>query len=449
MTETVLIVDDERGIRESLRGVLEDEGFSVEKAENGEAALRLLETATVHCVLLDIWMPNGTLDGIATLERIRERRPELPVVMISGHGTIDTAVRALRLGASDFIEKPLHIEKTLTAVRRAIESYRAAIAALPTLVDGAFRIIGDSVPMRALRQQIALAAPTDGRVLIFGESGTGKELVANALHENSKRAAGPFVALNCAAVPEDLIESELFGHVKGAFTGATGARRGKFEQADGGTLFLDEVGDMSLRMQAKLLRALETLTIEPVGGDTPVQVDVRVIAATNKRLDEEIERTSFRADLFYRLNVVPFQIPPLREHLEDIPALVAHFAREFSEKYERPLPAFTETAMEKMTRHEWPGNVRELRNVIERIVIMVQRDAIDGDDLPFTAADAPLWSSFRFDSFKEGSEAYEREFIRRKLAEHNGNVAQAAEAMDMDRSHLYRRIKALGVSLRG
>ncbi len=449
MIETILIVDDERGIRESLRGVLEDEGFAVEKAENGEVALRLLETTTVHCVLLDIWMPNGTLDGIATLERIRERRPELPVVMISGHGTIDTAVRALRLGASDFIEKPLHIEKTLAAVRRAIESYRAALAALPTLVDGAFRIIGDSVPMRALRQQIALAAPTDGRVLIYGESGTGKELVANALHENSKRAEGPFVALNCAAVPEDLIESELFGHVKGAFTGATGARRGKFEQADGGTLFLDEVGDMSLRMQAKLLRALEAQTIEPVGGDAPVRIDVRVIAATNKRLDEEIERAMFRADLFYRLNVVPFQIPPLREHLEDLPALVVHFARDFCEKYERVLPAFTEAAMDKMTRHEWPGNVRELRNTIERIVIMVQRDPIDADDLPFAAADAPLWSSFRFDSFKEGSEAYEREFIRRKLAEHNGNVAQAAEAMDMDRSHLYRRIKALGVSLRG
>jgi two-component system nitrogen regulation response regulator NtrX len=447
MPETILIVDDERGIRESLRGVLEDEGFKVEKAESGEAGLRILETRSVQCVLLDVWLPG--MDGIATLERIRAIRPDLPIVMISGHGTIETAVRAIRLGAVDFIEKPLHIEKTLSVVRKALE-FRApdeSEDAEASAVES--QIIGDSVPMRALRQQISFAAPTDGRVLIYGESGTGKELAAQALHAGSLRAADSFVALNCAAVPEELIESELFGHVKGAFTGATTGRRGKFEQASGGTLFLDEVGDMSLRMQAKLLRVLEERCIEPVGGSAPVAIDVRVIAATNKRLDEEIERGAFRADLFYRLNVIPFQIPPLREHLEDLPALTEHFARMYQEKYNRRDMRFSDDAMEKMHRYEWPGNVRELRNIVERMIIMVQRAVIEPDDLPFASGDAPLASSFRFDTLREANEAYEREFIQRKLAECNGNVAQAAEAMSVDRSHLYRRIKALGISIRG
>jgi two-component system nitrogen regulation response regulator NtrX len=444
MAETVLIVDDERGIRESLRGVLEDEGFVVEKAESGDAALRRLATTPVNCILLDIYMPNSQLDGMATLEHIRRQYPHIPVVMISGHGTIDTAVRAIRLGASDFIEKPLNIERTLQAVRHAIQMHRPAPAP-----DGSDLVVGQSVPMRALRQQIALTGPTDGRVLIYGESGTGKELVALALHAASKRADQPFVAVNCAAVPEDLIESELFGHVKGAFTGATESRRGKFEQADGGTLFLDEVGDMSLRMQAKLLRALESGLIEPVGSQSARRVDVRVIAATNKRLDEAIEQGQFRADLFYRLNVIPFQLPPLREHLEDIPALVEHFVRQFSQHYQRPPITLTEDAYEKLRRHDWPGNVRELRNLIERLVITETTSPVTAEQIPLDPAPNSVWASFQFGSLREGSEAFERELVRRKLAECDGNVTQAAEALGIDRSYLYRRIKALGISLRG
>ncbi|MFQ3580853.1 MAG: sigma-54 dependent transcriptional regulator [Chloracidobacterium sp.] len=444
MAETVLIVDDERGIRESLRGVLEDEGFAVEKAESGDAALRRLATAAVDCVLLDIYMPNSQLDGMATLECVRRQYPHIPVVMISGHGTIDTAVRAIRLGASDFIEKPLNIERTLQAVRHAIATHRPA----PTPSPGGL-IVGNSVPMRALRQQVALTGPTDGRVLIYGESGTGKELVALALHGASKRADRTFVAVNCAAVPEDLIESELFGHVKGAFTGATESRRGKFEQADGGTLFLDEVGDMSLRMQAKLLRALESGTIEPVGGQGARQVDVRVIAATNKRLDEAIERNQFRADLFYRLNVVPFQLPPLREHLEDIPVLVEHFTQQFSQRYGRPPLTLTADAYDKLRGHDWPGNVRELRNLIERLVITESASPVTAEHIPLEAPSNSIWASFQFGSLREGSEAFERELVRRKLAEFDGNVTQAAEALGIDRSYLYRRIKALGISLRG
>jgi two-component system nitrogen regulation response regulator NtrX len=444
MAETVLIVDDERGIRESLRGVLEDEGFVVEKADSGEAALRCLATTAVDCVLLDIYMPNSQLDGMATLERIRRQYPHIPVVMISGHGTIDTAVRAIRLGASDFIEKPLNIERTLHAVRHAIQMHRPVQA-----LAGSDLVVGQSIPMRALRQQIALTGPTDGRVLIYGESGTGKELVALALHAVSKRADRPFVAVNCAAIPEDLIESELFGHVKGAFTGATESRRGKFEQADGGTLFLDEVGDMSLRMQAKLLRALESGVIEPVGGEGARRVDVRVIAATNKRLQEAIEQGQFRADLFYRLNVIPFQLPPLREHLEDIPALVEHFVRQFSQQYQRPPITFTEDAYEKLRQYDWPGNVRELRNLVERLIITETTSPVTAAQIPLEPNPHSVWASFQFGSLREGSEAFERELVRRKLAECDGNVTQAAEALGIDRSYLYRRIKALGISLRG
>jgi two-component system nitrogen regulation response regulator NtrX len=314
---------------------------------------------------------------------------------------------------------------------------------------GSDLVVGQSIPMRALRQQIALTGPTDGRVLIYGESGTGKELVALALHAVSKRADRPFVAVTCAAIPEDLIESELFGHVKGAFTGATESRRGKFEQADGGTLFLDEVGDMSLRMQAKLLRALESGVIEPVGGEGARRVDVRVIAATNKRLQEAIEQGQFRADLFYRLNVIPFQLPPLREHLEDIPALVEHFVRQFSQQYQRPPITFTEDAYEKLRQYDWPGNVRELRNLVERLIITETTSPVTAAQIPLEPNPHSVWASFQFGSLREGSEAFERELVRRKLAECDGNVTQAAEALGIDRSYLYRRIKALGISLRG
>ncbi|MBO0723840.1 MAG: sigma-54-dependent Fis family transcriptional regulator, partial [Blastocatellia bacterium] len=322
----------------------------------------------------------------------------------------------------------------------------AANSDLQAKLAKSYVMIGNSVPMRALRQQIAYAAPTHGRVLIYGESGTGKELVARALHAQSTRAARPFIEFNCAAIPEELIESELFGHVKGAFTGATQAKRGKFERADEATLFLDEVGDMSLKMQSKVLRVLEDQSFEPVGSETPVHVDVRVIAATNKRLEAEIERGNFRGDLFYRLNVIPFEIPPLRERLEDVPLLVQHFNLEYSLTNGRTPREFTSSAISRMQSYTWPGNVRELRNTVERVIIMNARNEVDADDLPILSGEAAPASSYNFDSYREAAEAYEREYILRKLAETEGNISRTAELMGIDRSHLYRRMKALGIN---
>src|ERR687890_70528 len=333
MADSVLIVDDERGIRETLRAVLEDEGFECDTVASGEDCLRVLEGRAYGCVLLDVWLPG--IDGLETLSRMRDAGADAAVVMISGHATIETAVRATKLGAFDFIEKPLSIEKTVLTVRNALRQreLERVNATMSAELRDEWVMVGASVAMRALRKQIELVAPTDGRVLIYGESGTGKELVARAIHAGSRRARAPFVELNCSAVPEELIESELFGHARGAFTGATAAKRGKFELADGATLFLDEVGDMSARMQAKVLRVLEEQRFEPVGGPTPMRVDVRVIDATNKRLEDEIERGNFRADLFYRLNVIPFEVPPLRDRLEDVPLLVDYFNEHFSQNY--------------------------------------------------------------------------------------------------------------------
>jgi two-component system nitrogen regulation response regulator NtrX len=447
MPNSVLVVDDEEGIRLTLAGVLEDEGLSVETAASGEDCLKVFERRVFGCVLLDVWLPG--IDGIETLGRLKAVYPETAVIMISGHGNIETAVRATRLGALDFIEKPLQIDRTILAVRNALRQRQleADNRRLREQLDD-YVMIGDSVPMRALRQQIAIAAPTNGRILIYGESGTGKELVARALHQNSPRAALPFVELNCAAIPEELIESELFGHTKGAFTGATQAKRGKFEQADGGTLLLDEVSDMSLKVQAKVLRVLEEQRFEPVGSNTSVKVDVRIIAATNKRLDEEIERGVFRADLFYRLNVIPFEMPPLRERHEDIPLLVDHFNRKYSAGYNRMPKTFSDEALERLSVYEWPGNVRELRNTIERVVIMSAKETIGADDLPplGTAEGVRPPTSYNFTSYREGRDAYERNYILRKLAESDGNITRAAEALGIDRSHLYRRMKALGIS---
>ncbi|HEY8461410.1 MAG TPA: sigma-54 dependent transcriptional regulator, partial [Blastocatellia bacterium] len=408
--------------------------------------MQAFERRLYACVLLDVWLPG--IDGLETLAWLKANYPDASVVMISGHGRIDTAVRATKLGAFDFIEKPLSLEKTILAVKNAIRQreLETANSELQEKLKSNYAMIGDSAPMRALRQQIAYAAPTSGRVLIYGESGTGKELVARALHAQSLRASLSFIEVNCAAIPEDLIESELFGHVKGAFTGATQARRGKFERADGATLFLDEVGDMSLKTQSKVLRALEEQRFEPVGSETSVSVDARVIAATNKRLEAEIERGAFRADLFYRLNVIPFEIPPLRERLEDVPALVEHFNRQFSLAHRKPPKEFNPSAIERMRNYSWPGNVRELRNTVERVIIMRARQNIGADDLPILGAEAPPASSYNFDSYREASEAYEREYIMRKLAETDGNVSRAAELMGIDRSHLYRRMKSLGIN---
>ncbi len=448
MAYSVLIVDDEAGIRQSLSGVFEDEGFTVAAVSSGEECLRALEKRLYACVLLDVWLPG--MDGLETLQRLRAGYPDVSVVMISGHGTIETAVRATKLGAFDFIEKPLSLEKTVLVVKNAIRQRELETAnrELRAQLEGNYVMIGESVPMRALRQQISYAAPTNGRVLIYGESGTGKELVARALHAQSLRAARAFIEVNCAAIPEELIESELFGHVKGAFTGATQAKRGKFERADGGTVFLDEVGDMSLKTQSKVLRVLEEQRFEPVGSESSITVDVRVIAATNKKLEAEIERGTFRADLFYRLNVIPFEIPPLRERLEDVPLLVEHFNREFSLANKRPPKEFTASAIERMQNYTWPGNVRELRNTVERVIIMHAQQKVGPDDLPILAGDAPPASSYNFDSYREAAETYEREYILRKLAEAEGNITRTAELMGIDRSHLYRRMKALGITPR-
>jgi two-component system nitrogen regulation response regulator NtrX len=448
MSDSVLIVDDERGIRETLRAVLEDEGFETETAASGEECLKTVERRGFGCVLLDVWLPG--IDGIETLARMRDKGADAAVVMISGHGNIETAVRATKLGAFDFIEKPLSIEKTVLTVRNALRQreLERANAAMSAELQDEWMMVGESVAMRALRKQIELVAPTDGRVLIYGESGTGKELVARAIHARSLRVAAPFVELNCSAVPEELIESELFGHVRGAFTGATAAKRGKFEQADGATLFLDEVGDMSARMQAKVLRVLEEQRFEPVGSTTPMRVDVRVLAATNKRLEVEIERGLFRTDLLFRLNVIPFEVPPLRERTEDIPLLVEHFNERFSAAYKKRPKRFEPDALDALRNYPWPGNVRELRNTIERVVIMHTGAKVAAQDLPALGGEEPTPLPARFSSFRDASEAHQRDFIRSKLAEAEGNVSRAAELMGMDRSHLYRRMKALGINVR-
>ncbi len=448
MSESILIVDDERGIRESLSAVLRDEGFTPDAVASGEECLKAIGRRAYGCVLLDVWLPG--ISGLETLQQMRELNCDAAVVIISGHGNVETAVRATKLGAFDFIEKPLSIEKTMLTVRNALRQRQLELVNLELSAElkQEYAMIGESVAMRALRKQIAVVAPTDGRVLISGESGAGKELVARAVHAQSRRAGAPFIEVNSAAIPEELIESELFGHVKGAFTGATAAKKGKFELADGATLFLDEVSDMSANVQAKVLRVLEEQRFEPVGSNTPVSVDVRIIAATNKRLDEEIEKGTFRSDLYFRLNVIPFEVPPLRERMEDVPLLVEHFNQRFAAAYGKKPKRFDQSAIEAMQSYSWPGNVRELRNTIERIVIMHTNHKVSLTNLPSFGDAEPPASSYRFPSFKEASDAYHREFIQRKLDEADGNVSRAAELMGIDRSHLYRRMRALGISSR-
>src|SRR4051794_14303622 len=445
MADSILIVDDERGIRETLRGVMEDEGFVADAVATGEDCITAIERRPYGCVLLDVWLPG--IDGLETLKQLRANGSDAAVVIISGHGNVETAVRATKLGTFDFIEKPLSIEKTVLVVRNALRQRQLEMmnAEMAAELAEEYVMVGHSVAIRALRQQIAVAAPTDGRILIYGESGTGKELVARGIHSHSRRSGLPFIEVNSAAIPEELIESELFGHVKGAFTGATAAKKGKFELADGATLFLDEVGDMSASLQAKVLRVLEEQRFEAVGSSTAIDVDVRVIAATNKRLDIEIEQGNFRPDLYYRLNVIPFELPPLRERFEDIPLLVDHFNRRFSLAYGKEPKSFTDDALQDLQNYLWPGNVRELKNTIERVVIMHASSKVEAADLPPLSKEEPPAASFRFPSFKEATDAYHREFIQKKLAEAEGNVSRAAELMGVDRSHLYRRMRALGI----
>ncbi|MBZ5700542.1 MAG: sigma-54 dependent transcriptional regulator [Acidobacteriia bacterium] len=443
----ILVVDDEAGIRESLSSILRDEGYLVEALPSGEEALLRATAGDVEVVLLDIWL--ASMDGLETLSRLQGLpRPPL-VIIISGHGNIETAVRATKLGAFDFVEKPLSLEKIIVLVRNAVQQRHLAEEnqLLRAELGQRYQVIGESVPMKALRQQIAVTAPTNGRVLIYGESGTGKELVARALHAASLRSKGPFVEMNCAAIPEELIESELFGHVKGSFTGATEDKIGKFQKADGGTLFLDEVGDMSLRTQSKVLRVLEQQRFEPVGSNQTVTVDVRVLAATNKNLEQEIARGAFRQDLFYRLNVIPFFVPPLRERQEDIPILARYFLAEFCEAYGRRTREISDPAMEVLLRYPWPGNVRELKNLVERLVIMCPQQRIEPHHLPPElfrgAAESPQQP---YATLQEARSAYEREFILRKLQENRWNMTQTAASLGVERSHLYRKMKSLGIA---
>ena len=444
----ILIVDDEPLIRQSLAGVLEDEGYQAQAVESGEACLEELARAGSDLVLLDVWLPG--MDGLETLARIQEipfaDRPV--VVIVSGYATIETAVRATKLGAFDFLEKPLSLPKVTVVVKNALDHRRLALEnmRLKQDDDSKYRIIGESVPMKALRQQLALMASTNGRVLIYGESGSGKELVAHAIHAMSQRESEAFVEVNCAAIPEELIESELFGHIKGSFTGAHESKIGKFRKADAGTLFLDEVGDMSLRTQAKVLRALEEQRFEAVGASEWTQVDVRVIAATNKVLEHEIERGNFREDLFYRLNVIPFHVPPLRDRVEDVPLLADYFLREFTLAYGRKPKELTPAAYEVLQEHHWPGNVRELRNLIERIVILNPQTRVDARHIPLqTTRRTAAERAERFGSLQEVREAVEREYIIKKLEETNGNVTRTAELLGLERSNLYRKMKTLGI----
>lgn len=447
MPASILIVDDESGIRQSLSALLRDEGYDVTAVASGEECIEVVERRAFDLVLLDIWLPG--IDGLATLERINEHDGAPMVVMISGHGKIETAVRATKLGAFDFIEKPLSLDKTVLAVKNALDYLRLEKEnrRLRAELEQRYQILGDSVPMKALRQQIALTAPTNGRVLIYGESGTGKELVARALHAQSSRAQGPFVEVNCAAIPEELIESELFGHRKGSFTGASEDKSGKFQKADGGTLFLDEVGDMSLKTQSKVLRALEEQRVEPIGSNEMAAVDVRVIAATNKKLEDEISRNAFREDLFYRLNVIPFTVPPLRDRIEDIPILARHFLAEFNRAYGKKPKELTSAAMDVLLRYPWPGNVRELKNLIERLVIMSPAQHIEPQHLPPEVfRDAGRGPQHPYATLQEARAAYEREFILRKLEENQWNMTKTATAIGLERTHLYRKMKSLGIA---
>jgi two-component system, NtrC family, nitrogen regulation response regulator NtrX len=446
---TVLIVDDEAGVRSALAGVLRDEGYTVDAVESGEACLDRATRAPYDVIVLDIWLPG--MDGLTTLQRLRERRVDAPVVMISGHGNIESAVRAIKLGAFDFVEKPLSLEKTVLVVGNAVRQRRleAENRALRATVDKRLTMIGESYLMAQLREQVAMAAPTNGRVLIFGENGTGKELVARSIHALSRRRAGPFVEVNCAAIPEELIESELFGHVKGAFTGAVADRRGKFEMADSGTLFLDEIGDMTLKTQAKVLRALQEQVVEPVGGTTSVKVDVRVLAATNKELTSEIRAGRFREDLYFRLNVIPIFVPPLRDRDADVPLLAEHFMAELSREYGRRPKRLDPGAAAALRSYRWPGNVRELRNLIERLIIMVPGDTISVADLAFldtavlAVADTPGAPPL---ALHEARDRFERDYILRALAAQHGNISRTAEVLGVERSNLYRKMRGFGIA---
>jgi two-component system nitrogen regulation response regulator NtrX len=446
---SILIVDDEPGVRSALGGVLRDEGYEVDSVESGETCLDLLTRQTFDVVVLDIWLPG--MDGLATLARMRERQVEAQVVIISGHGNIESAVRAIKMGAFDFVEKPLSLDKTVLVVRNALRQRRleAENQALRARVDAQHTLVGDSHAIQQLREQVAMAAPTNGRVLIYGENGTGKELVARNIHALSRRRTGPFVEVNCAAIPEELIESELFGHVRGAFTGAVADRRGKFEGAHGGTIFLDEIGDMSLKTQAKVLRVLQEQVMEAVGGSARIRIDARVLAATNKDLPNEIRAGRFREDLYFRLNVVPIFVPPLRDRQEDIPLLADHFMVVLAREYGRRPKVFEADAVIALQQYPWPGNVRELRNLVERLMIMVPGERITSRDLHFLEQSSlPASDVVRPSTtapLHDARDRFERDYILRALAAQQGNISRTAEVLGIERSNLYRKMRGFGI----
>ncbi|NOS35350.1 MAG: response regulator [Deltaproteobacteria bacterium] len=450
--KSVMVVDDERDIRTSLEGVLRDEGFQVSLAQDGEEALKRLEGAVVDIVLLDIWMPG--MYGLEVLGKMKERDRDLPVIMISGHGTIDTAVKATKLGAYDFIEKPLSLDKVILIINHALNQRMLSEEnrVLREEIAKDYEIIGTSSAIETLKTSIMRVAPTRSWVLITGENGTGKELVARNIHYFSNRSSKPFIEVNCAAIPEELIESELFGYEKGAFTGAVGSKKGKFDMADGGTILLDEIGDMSLKTQAKVLRILQEQRFERVGGTAGIEVDVRVIAATNKDLSEEIKGGRFREDLFYRLNVIPFHIVPLRERRDDIPIFVEHYLRRFSTEIGGADKSIAREALSCLINYPWPGNVRELKNLMERLFIMSPKSEIAADDLPPSIREGRrsvelLPPSPSMGTLREARREFEREFILHKIEEYDGNISKTAEAIGIERSHLYRKMRGYGIEV--
>ncbi len=453
MRKTILIIDDEESICKSLGGILSDEGYDVLTAASGEEALKIVEEELPNLILLDIWLPG--IDGIETLKIIKSDYPQIRVIMMSGHGTIETAVKATKFGAFDFIEKPLSLDKVLLIVNHALDMTRLEEEniLLKQKVAHEYELTGNSEPIMELKETISLVAPTNAWILIMGENGTGKELVARSIHKQSRRVYKPFIEVNCAAIPEELIESELFGHEKGAFTGATEKKRGKFDLAHEGTLFLDEVADMSLKAQAKILRILQEKKYERVGGTKIIATDVRVLAATNKNLETEMEEGRFRQDLFYRLNVIPLTVPPLRNRKEDIPLLVKRFLKDFALKEGEVEKTITNEALHVLVQHDWPGNVRELKNFVERLIIMKASSVIDAGDIsPFVKREhgsEPDNSWVTMDSYRSAKAAFEKQFIARKLKEYEGNISRTAEAIGLERSNLHRKLRAYGLDAKG
>ncbi|HDN95412.1 MAG TPA: sigma-54-dependent Fis family transcriptional regulator [Nitrospirae bacterium] len=439
----ILIIDDEKNIIETLSSILDDEGYNVVTASSGENGLKMFSKHNPDIILLDIWMPD--MDGLETLKQIRTKDKEISIIMISGHSNIDTAVQAIKLGAYDFLEKPLSLDKVLIIIKRALEkqNLEKENIALKNSISKQWEIIGESPKIIELQDKISMAAASQGRVIIYGESGSGKELVARALHNAGKRNDRDFIEVNCAAIPQELIESELFGHEKGSFTGAFETKKGKFELADGGTLFLDEIGDMTLTTQAKVLRIIETQEFQKVGGSKNIKVDIRIISATNKDLEEEIQKAQFREDLYFRLNVIPIYVPPLRERKDDIPLLVDYFLQNLARQYGQKKKNVSKSTLRALMEYDWPGNVRELKNTIERLMIMNPDEIIDVKEVqPVKAAKSDYTS---FNTLRGAREQFERDFIIKKLQENSWNVSKTAEDLEIERSNLHRKIKSLGI----